>query len=444
MSGFGSRLAMTVIAAAVFAVVAGAVWYVVVPGMYGGVAQQTAPQSHMDGVLGDVRDGAAMVIGGAADGLDSAADGIGSVVGGLDATAGDLGGAAEELGAAADSLGEAVSGIVPGAEPAGTAGGPDWPGAGGPGLDPAETPEDGIYYVRNDTGFRETLTHRYVMYPPCAAVLDGMGKEVRTIFGIPTPIPQDSGARLGPLKALDPNHLASEGFAPKPCSFDYNGNGLGDGWEDNNNDGYADGFTDCTKPYVFQDGWYVRELGRDCKYGAPAARAYEGVDRSGSSAQDSSSSSSSSSQSSSPSAGGGGEPTGSEGSGIPYATALAGTITRVIDGDTIVVDGETRIRLALVDTPERGEPGYEEASAFTRSKCPVGTTVIYDADDGQRSGSYGRTIALVWCGGYGSTSSQAAAPLNELLLEAGHAEIDRRFCTASEFGDDEWALRGGC
>ena len=430
MSGFGSRLAMTVIAAAVFAVVAGAMWYVVVPGMYGGVAQQTAPQSHMDGVLGDVRDGAAMVIGGAADGLDSAADGIGSVVGGLDATAGDLGGAAEELGAAADSLGEAVSGIVPGAEPAGTAGGPDWPGAGGPGLDPAETPEDGIYYVRNDTGFRETLTHRYVMYPPCAAVLDGMGMETRTMFGIPTPIPQDSGARLGPLKALDPNHLVSEGFAPKPCSFDYNGNGLGDGWEDNNNDGYADGFGDCTKPYVFQDGWYVRELGRDCKYGAPPARAAGSTAQAGTAAASQS---------------GGYDDDGPRGENvIPYATAQTGTMTRVIDGDTIVVDGDVRIRLALVDTPERGEPGFEEASAFTRSKCPAGTTVVYDVDDGQRDGSYGRVVALVWCVGYGSTGTQAASPLNAMLVDKGYAEIDRRFCTASEFGDDEWALRGGC
>ena len=426
--GIGRRLGMTVVMAVVFAVVMGAMWYVVVPGMYGAQQSSVDPQGLVDGAS-SVLDGAAEGIDGAVAGLEGAADGLEEVVGGLGGAADELGGAAEELGDVAEDIGSAVSDVLPGAEePAGSAGGPEWievneaePGSIG-------TPEAEVYYVRNDTGFKETLTHRYVMYPPCAAVLDGMGMETRTIFGFPTPIPQDSGARLGPLKAFDPNHLASEGFSPKTCSFDYNGDGLGDGWEDNNGDGYADGFTDCTKPYVFQDGWYVRELGRDCKYGAPAARAAGSTAQTGTAAQQS--------------GGYDDEPSGEN--VIPYATARTGTMTRVIDGDTIVVDGDVRIRLALVDTPERGEPGYEEASAFTRSKCPAGTTVVYDVDDGQRDGSYGRVIALVWCVGYGSTGTQAASPLNAMLVDKGHAEIDRRFCTASEFGDDEWALRGGC
>lgn len=33
---------------------------------------------------------------------------------------------------------------------------------------------------------------------------------------------------------------------------------------------------------------------------------------------------------------------------------------------------------------------------------------------------------------------------DELLLAGGHASIDRRFCTSSEFGSDAWAQRGGC
>lgn len=31
---------------------------------------------------------------------------------------------------------------------------------------------------------------------------------------------------------------------------------------------------------------------------------------------------------------------------------------------------------------------------FTRSKCLAGTIVVYDVDDDQRSGSYGRAVAL--------------------------------------------------
>lgn len=127
---------------------------------------------------------------------------------------------------------------------------------------------------------------------------------------------------------------------------------------------------------------------------------------------------------------------------IPWQTAVTGTVSRVIDGDTIQVNDDVRIRLALVDTPERDERGYAEATSFTRSACPSGTTIIYDLDDGQRHGSYGRVIALVWCSGYGS--EPATVPLNELLLANGHASIDRRFCTSSEFGDDAWAQRAGC
>ena len=127
---------------------------------------------------------------------------------------------------------------------------------------------------------------------------------------------------------------------------------------------------------------------------------------------------------------------------IPWQTAVAGTVSRVIDGDTIRVNDDVRIRLALVDTPERGELGYAEAASFTRSACPAGTTIIYDLDDGQRHGSYGRVIALVWCSGY--DSEPATVPLNELLLANGHASMDRRFCASSEFGGDAWAQRAGC
>lgn len=39
-------------------------------------------------------------------------------------------------------------------------------------------------------------------------------------------------------------------------------------------------------------------------------------------------------------------------------------VTRVIDGDTLIVDNQTTIRLENINTPERGEQGYEEAKNF--------------------------------------------------------------------------------
>ena len=121
---------------------------------------------------------------------------------------------------------------------------------------------------------------------------------------------------------------------------------------------------------------------------------------------------------------------------IPYGTALGGKVTKIVDGDTLDIDG-TRIRLALVNTPERAETGYAEATKFTRLHCPVGSTAMYDMDDGQRDGSYGRVIAKVWCFGYPVVTPSTS--LNAMLVNSGHAEIFHIFCNTSEFSSDEWA-----
>ena len=64
-------------------------------------------------------------------------------------------------------------------------------------------------------------------------------------------------------------------------------------------------------------------------------------------------------------------------SGDGPPNTVTGTITKVVDGDTIDVDN-VRIRLTLVNTPERGESGYSDAVAFTKQHCPVGTIAVYD------------------------------------------------------------------
>ncbi|HEV8360525.1 MAG TPA: thermonuclease family protein [Candidatus Thermoplasmatota archaeon] len=107
------------------------------------------------------------------------------------------------------------------------------------------------------------------------------------------------------------------------------------------------------------------------------------------------------------------------------------TIEQVVDGDTLDVAGCTRIRLALVDTPERGEAGSAEASAFTAETCPEGSRATVDLDAGQpldRTGT--RLVGVLFCGGRN---------LNAELLAAGHAVVLREFCAVSEFADDAWA-----
>lgn len=116
------------------------------------------------------------------------------------------------------------------------------------------------------------------------------------------------------------------------------------------------------------------------------------------------------------------------------AKCFIGTVTRITDGDTLRVN-DIPIRLALVNTPERGELGYVEATNFSSSICPVDSVALIDEDDGQTGGSFGRMVAKVYCGG---------KMLNEELLEAGHAGIYSQFCNRSEFADEGWAVRHGC
>ena len=116
------------------------------------------------------------------------------------------------------------------------------------------------------------------------------------------------------------------------------------------------------------------------------------------------------------------------------AACFAGTVTKIVDGDTLDV-GDTRVRLALTNTPEWDEPGYDEAAAFAASVCPPGSAATVDEDDGQTGGSYGRVVAVVHCGGRN---------LNEELLETGHARILTEYCGRSEFRGEPWAREFGC
>ena len=109
--------------------------------------------------------------------------------------------------------------------------------------------------------------------------------------------------------------------------------------------------------------------------------------------------------------------------------AIEGRVTKIVDGDTLDVAGE-RIRLSLVDTPERGESGFDEATWFTHSICPLNTVAQVDVDDGQPKDRFGRTVGVVYCNGKN---------LNAELWKNGHARIDERFLSVSEFDPyNEW------
>ena len=109
-------------------------------------------------------------------------------------------------------------------------------------------------------------------------------------------------------------------------------------------------------------------------------------------------------------------------------------VSKIIDGDTIYADSY-KIRLSLVNTPEKGEPGFTQATSFTSMSCPLGSQIIVDQDDRQPYDDYDRMLGKVYC---------ETGILNEMLLRNGHAEILPQYCFTSEFTDESWAQEYGC
>jgi micrococcal nuclease len=118
----------------------------------------------------------------------------------------------------------------------------------------------------------------------------------------------------------------------------------------------------------------------------------------------------------------------------PRSTGLCTerNVTRVLDGDTLDVEGGLRIRLVLVDAPALSESGGLEAGAYLEDLC-LGARALIDEDDFQIGADpYGRTLAVVYCHG---TNANAA------MISSGRADTYYQFCPVSEFGDATWS---GC
>lgn len=109
---------------------------------------------------------------------------------------------------------------------------------------------------------------------------------------------------------------------------------------------------------------------------------------------------------------------------------LVGIVTKVVDGDTLDING-IRIRLALVDTPEINQPGYDKAKEFVKSLC-LGKKGELDVDSGQRRGDrYGREIGVVYCDGVNMNEKLTSNKLAKILVE---------FCEITEFSTENWTV----
>ena len=87
-------------------------------------------------------------------------------------------------------------------------------------------------------------------------------------------------------------------------------------------------------------------------------------------------------------------------------------ITRIVDGDTVDCDAQ-RIRLLLIDTPERSQPPFgAQAAAALEQLIPVGSTVRVEYDV-RRTDRYNRTLAYLY--------TERGMFVNEALVRAGYA-----------------------
>lgn len=130
--------------------------------------------------------------------------------------------------------------------------------------------------------------------------------------------------------------------------------------------------------------------------------------------------------------------------GIAYCRE--GIVTKIRDGDTLDFTNKDYptgrgARLTLVDAPERNKPGGLEATRKLEELCPVGYEALIDEDDGQRRGSYERMVVVAYCR---DIRSNYAIRSNEEMIKSDNAILDRRFCSISEFGKEEWAIALGC
>jgi micrococcal nuclease len=100
---------------------------------------------------------------------------------------------------------------------------------------------------------------------------------------------------------------------------------------------------------------------------------------------------------------------------------VSGKCYKVVDGDTIDVEGVGRVRFVGVNTPERGQTGYQTAKDYVTRMC-LGKTVGLDIDNAKNKDKYDRTLAVVYVDGVN---------VNQELLKKGYAEV--MYIPPSEF-----------
>jgi endonuclease YncB( thermonuclease family) len=115
---------------------------------------------------------------------------------------------------------------------------------------------------------------------------------------------------------------------------------------------------------------------------------------------------------------------------------LAGTVTKVNDGDSIEVSldsGAARVRMSAIDTPEHDQPYGATSSAALKALLPEGVAVELEV---VTQDQFRRMVATVWLLADGKRIN-----INETMLREGHAWAYRRYMRETKFCDLEAEAR---
>ena len=115
-----------------------------------------------------------------------------------------------------------------------------------------------------------------------------------------------------------------------------------------------------------------------------------------------------------------------------YEIDDSGTVTYIVDGDTVDVSSVGRIRLADIDAPDAGEAGKEAATNYISSLI-YQKTVYVDIDDVYGTDVYGRIVAVL----YVYYNASHVKNVNKAMLDSGYATI---WNFDNEFDPYSWNL----
>lgn len=85
--------------------------------------------------------------------------------------------------------------------------------------------------------------------------------------------------------------------------------------------------------------------------------------------------------------------------------------TKILDGDTIEINNQTRVRLLCINSPEKGKPYYEEAKLFLTKIDNKEIGILRDSEDRDR---YNRSLRYIFYDG---------EMVNKEILEQGLAHV---------------------